>query len=84
MYSIQAKPRINSKKFSKTIAEFKNEQEVIKYLKDNGLTITGKPYIFTHLPLNNNMIITCYVEMAHNQKIICSPEKLYNLIKNAE
>ena len=71
MYTIQAKARKNSQKFSKIIAEFETEKEVIDYLKENNIKATGTPYVFTCILLDNNQIIKQSI-----CNIICSPQKL--------
>ena len=71
MYNIQALPRKNSKKYSKTIASMETVQDVKEYLERNRIEATGTPYIFTHINLSNNQIIT-----QDFNGIICSPDKL--------
>ena len=72
MYSIQGKLRKNSRTYNKTIQQFETEEEVLEYLKRNNLINITKPYIFTHLKIeDNNQIIT-----QSCQGIICSPQKL--------
>ena len=71
MYYIQALPRSNSKKYSKTLCELPEIADVKEYLTEHCLTVTERPYFFTHLKLSDNSIIT--------QKfsgLTCSPTKL--------
>jgi len=81
MYAIQSKKRKNSRRFEKIVFETEQKDEIKNYLNENNYTIIGKPYIFTHIDIqdqnNNHQIITC----SYN-KIICSPEELYNQLTN--
>jgi len=81
MYHIQVKPRKNSKKYSKTIADLKDEQEVLNYLEDNNLYYLSTPYFFTHIRLSNETIITQTATVA-GQELPCSPIKLEKLLTN--
>ena len=75
MYSIQGKKRKNSKDYKKTIFESESEKEIINYMEENNLNVIEKPYLFTHLRLNNDLILTCsYLN------IICSPQKILDTI----
>jgi len=55
---------------SKLINTFSNEDEVLKYIKENNLTFSY-PYVFTCINLSNGLII----EETYNGMIV-SPEKL--------
>lgn len=78
MYSIMGKKRINSRKFEKVIKEFKDEKEVLEYFKDKNILVSERPYIFTHLGLNTGEILVC---VSDYHGIICSPEKMFDLLK---
>jgi hypothetical protein len=70
MYTIEAKKRVNSRKYS-VIASFNTDDEVMAYLQDNKLTAVSTPYFFTHINLDNGQII------AQNYNgLMCSPVEL--------
>ena len=77
MYYIQKKARKNSRSFSKTIKEMETIKEVLEYIKENNLTVTEYPYMFTHIPLSDDTIITQTV-----MNLNCSPVKLREAIVN--
>ena len=79
MYYIQAKPRINSRGFSKTIAKFETSQEVLDYLKDNNIKALEKPCIFSHIILDNGQIIQQNISVG-DREIPTSPQKLADLL----
>ncbi len=82
MYQIRTRLRYNSKHYKKIVAEFETEQEVLDYLKANNLRYEGTPYVFTHINLSNNHIITQSVIAGSDKvELICSPVKLDNLLK---
>ena len=56
---------------------FENDKvdELLAYLKDNGITFKGTPYIFTHIEMSDGSIIS-----QDYQGIITSPEKLRKLL----
>ncbi len=77
MYHIQAKARSNSKKYGKTIASFPLISDVKKYLDDNHVHATERPYFFTHIKLSDNTIVTQTVTIGtDNAEITCSPTSL--------
>lgn len=71
MYAIQTKKRSNSKSYDKIVFEAEEPKEIAEYMKTNSLIVVSKPYIFTHLVLNNGYIATCSF-----RGMICSPQKL--------
>lgn len=73
LYSIKGLKRSNSKEFKKVIFESASESETIKYMVDNDIKVINRPYMFTHLILNNNMILTCSVN-----GMLVSPGKIAN------
>ena len=77
MYYIQKKARKNSRSFSKTIKEMETIKEVLEYIKENNLTVTEYPYMFTYIPLSDDTIITQTV-----MNLNCSPVKLREAIVN--
>lgn len=81
MYYIQAKARSNSKKFSKTITSFQDDdfENISNYIHDTDSYILPKPYIFTHIPLSNGQIITQAIKCGDSE-ITCSPTKLYDYL----
>lgn len=76
MYYIKAKARKNSKTYSKTLAKLATIDDTIAYLAKNSLSITDKPYIFTHLGLSDGTILTQGVDMGCGLEVPCSPTKL--------
>jgi len=75
IYTIEAKKRVNSRKYT-PIKEFYTDEDIIAYLKENNLFMTGTPYIFSHINLNDGKII----RQTYNG-IICSPERLRSLLQ---
>ena len=80
MYHIQVKPRKNSKKYSKTIANLKDESAVINYMRENDLHYAGTPYFFSHIRLSDGSIIT-QTAVVGASELVCSPTKLNDMIK---
>lgn len=74
MYKIEVRKRKNSKKFS-PILQFCNIDEVVRYVKEKGLTASS-PYYFSHLDLSDGSIITQEV-----MGLMCSPTKLRDLLE---
>ena len=77
MYEIQAKKRINSRKFT-TIHKFPTDIDVLCYVKNNKLTISEIPYIFTHIALSDGSII---MQKDDRFGLTCSPETLLKKLK---
>lgn len=72
MYNIEVKKRKNSRKYT-PVKQLATDDEVIAYLKENGLEYAGTPYIFTHINLSDGSIIT---QKDDHFGLICSPERL--------
>ena len=78
MYQLQAKKRINSRKYS-TIKEYKTDDEVLELFKaDENLKI-HIPYVFTCIQLSNGQIIT---QTDDHFGLTCSPQRLVKLLEN--
>lgn len=71
MFQIKSKKTSRSKRHEKIDAQFMNIDDVVDYLSDNKISITEKPYIFTHLNTSDGRIIIQEV-----CGLICSPVKL--------
>lgn len=73
MYKILGKKTARSKKYEKIVAQYINIEEVAEYARQIGYG--EKPYIFTHIPLNDGTII-----MQEVMGLICSPTKLSEML----
>ena len=76
MFQIIGKKTKKSRSYNKVLLRYNNIDEVVKYVKEKNLTFSS-PYIFTHLLLSDNTIIT-----EEFNGIICSPIKLKDKLSN--
>jgi hypothetical protein len=71
MYTIKGLARKNSRKYTKIIFEGETVEDIWDYMQKNGLRVTGKPYIYTHLELSDGTIATFSI-----RGMLCSPIEL--------
>lgn len=82
MYYIQGKARKNSKTYGKFIAKYETLEEVMSSLTPHEIEAAASPYLFTHIQLPNERVITQTVPVG-GRELTCTPQKLWDTIQTA-
>ncbi len=82
MYHLQGKARRNSKTYGKFLGSYATIEETLAVLTPEEIKGARSPYVFTHIQLPTEKVITQTVTMGSDQReITCTPQKLWDAIK---